>query len=41
LDCYNGESRTTLCCVDARPAPLVQHGWQLLAEIRDMMNLNP
>uniref|UniRef100_A0A7S0BBJ9 Replication protein A subunit n=1 Tax=Pyrodinium bahamense TaxID=73915 RepID=A0A7S0BBJ9_9DINO len=32
---YNGESRTSVTCIDARPVPRGQHGRHMLKEIRE------
>jgi len=36
---YNGESRTNVSCIDARPVPLGQHGRAMLKEVLEHARL--
>ncbi|CAE8632762.1 unnamed protein product [Polarella glacialis] len=36
-DSYNGESRTNITCIDARPVPVAEHGRLMLKEIQEML----
>ncbi|CAE8632764.1 unnamed protein product [Polarella glacialis] len=36
-DSYNGESRTNITCIDARPVPMAEHGRLMLKEIQEMI----
>jgi len=38
LDMYNGEPRTNITCIDARPVPRGEHGRFLLKEIDEMLS---
>jgi len=38
-DSYNGEVRTNISCVDARPVPRREHGRKLLGEIHTMLGV--
>jgi len=40
-DSYNGEVRTNISCVDARPVPRREHGRKLLGEIHSMLGAVP
>lgn len=37
LDSYNGEARTNVSCVDARPVPRGERGRAMLREVREML----